>query len=174
MSEEKLLNLRKKELQVYVKYDQFEEDLKGPVDQVLRALIAFLDKVYPGLEILSQAQLTVDLQELIEEMKDVIAISPSGPLVLSKKRLTVKELIGLNLIGTFVGYKLNLAGKASLSLDELVNLTGKTKGSISGALTHMVNSRLVQKPEKGEYEISLLGTKRFIDEVFPKLKKETH
>ena len=174
MSEEKLLNLRKKELQVYVKYDQFEEDFKGPVDQVLRALIAFLDKVYPGLEILSQVRLTVDLQELIEEMKDVIAIAPSGPVVLSKKRLKVKELIGLNLIGAFVGYKLNLAEKASLSLDELVALTGKTKGSVSGALTPMVNDRLVEKPEKGEYKISLLGIKHFIDEVFPTLRGETH
>jgi len=174
MSEEELLNLRKKELQVYVKYDQFEEDFKGPVDQVLRALIAFLDKVYPGLEILSQVRLTVDLQELIEEMKDIIAIAPSGPVVLSKKRLTVKELIGLNLIGAFVGYKLNLAEKASLSLDEMVTLTGKTKGSVSGALTPMVNDRLVEKPEKGEYKISLLGIKHFIDEVFPTLRGETH
>ena len=174
MSEEKLLNLRKKELQVYVKYDQFEEDFKGPVDQVLRALIAFLDKVYPGLEILSQVRLTVDLQELIEEMKDVIAIAPSGPVVLSKKRLTVKELIGLNLIGAYVGHKLNLAEKASLSLNELVTLTGKTKGSVSGALTPMVNDRLVEKPEKGEYKISLLGIKHFIDEVFPTLRKENH
>jgi len=174
MSEEELLNLRKKELQVYVKYDQFEEDFKGPVDQVLRALIAFLDKVYPGLEILSQVRLTVDLQELIEEMKDIIAIAPSGPVVLSKKRLTVKELIGLNLIGAFVGYKLNLAEKASLSLDEMVTLTGKTKGSVSGALTPMVNDRLVEKPEKGEYKISSLGIKHFIDEVFPTLRGETH
>lgn len=174
MSKEKLLNMRKKELQVYVKHDQFEQDFEGPVDTVLRALIAFLDKVYPGLEILSQVRLTVDLQELVEEMKDVIAIAPSGPVVLSKKRLTVKELIGLNLIGAFVGFKLNLAGKASLSLDKLVTLTGKTKGSVSGALTPMVNDRLVEKPEKGEYEISLLGVKHFIDEVFPKLKEEAH
>jgi len=173
MNEEKLVNLSKKEIEIYVKYDQFQEDFKGPVDQVLRALMAFLDKVYPGLEILSQVRLTVDLQELIEKMKDVIAIAPSGPVVLSKKRLTVKELIGLNLIGTFVGYKLNLADKASLSLDELVNLTGKTRGSVSGALTLMVNSRLVQKPEKGEYKISPPGIKRFVDEVFPKLKEET-
>jgi len=174
MSEEKLLNLKKKELQVYVKYDQFEEDFKGPADQVLRALIAFLDKVYPGLEILSQVQLTVDLQELIEEMKGIIAIAPSGPVVLSKKKLTVKEQIGLNLIGAFVGYKLNLTEKASLSLDELVTLTGKTKGSVSGALTPMVNDRLVEKPEKSEYKISLLGIKHFIDEVFPTLREETH
>lgn len=174
MSKEKLLNMRKKDLQVYVKYDQFEQDFEGPVDTVLRALIAFLDKAYPGLEILSQVRLTVDLQELVEEMKDVIAIAPSGPVVLSKKRLTVKELIGLNLIGAFVGFKLNLAGKASLSLDKLVTLTGKTKGSVSGALTPMVNDRLVEKPEKGEYEISLQGVKHFIDEVFPKLKEEAH
>lgn len=174
MSEEKLLNLKKKELQVYVKYDKFEEDFKGPVDEVVRALMAFLFKVYPGLEILSQVQLTVDLQELIEKMKDIIAIAPSGPVVLSKKKLTVKELIGLNLIGAFVGYKLNLAEKASLSLYELATLTGKTKGSVSGALTPMVNNRLVEKPEKGEYKISLIGIKHFTHAVFPKLRVETH
>ncbi len=174
MSEEKLLKSRKKELEVYLKYDQFEEDFKGPVDQVLRALLAFLDKVYPGLEILSHVLLTVDLQELIEEIKDIVAITPSGPVVLYKMRLTVKELIGLNLIGAYLGYKLNLAEKPSLSLDELVTLTRKIKGSVSGALTPLVNGRLVEKPEKGEYKISLLGIKHFIDEVFPRLRRETN
>lgn len=174
MSEEKLVGTKKKEIQIYVKHNQFEEDFKGPVDQVLRALIAFLDKIYPGLEILSEVQLTVDLQELIEQMRDIIAIAPSGPVILCKKKLTIRELIGLNLIGTFVGYKLNFMEKASLSLDELVSLTGKTKGGISGTLTGMVNGRLVEKPEKGQYKISLFGIKRFMDEVFPKLKEEIH
>ena len=176
MSEEKLLNVKgmvkQKEIQIYVKHGKFEEDFKGPVDQVLRALMAFLDKIYPGLEVLTQVRLTVDLQTLIEKMRDVVAIAPSGPAILCEKKMTVKELIGLNLIGTFVGYKLNMVNKGSLSLDELVTLTGKTKGSVSGALTFMVNDRLVEKPERGEYRISVLGIKRFVDEVFPKLKEE--
>ena len=173
MKEEKLLSVGKKEIQIYVKHAQFEEDFRGPVDQVLRALIAFLDKIYPGLEILSQVRLTVDLQKLIEEMKDIIAITPSGPVILCKKKLTVKQLIGLNLVGAFVGYKLNLLDKASLSLDELVALTGKTKGSISRRITSMVNDRWVEKPERGECKISALGIKHFVDKVFPNLKEET-
>ena len=177
MKEEKLLNVKgvdkQEDIEIYVKYSGFEEDLKGPVDQVLRALISSLDKIYPGLEILSQVQLTVDLRELIGKMKGIVAIAPSGPVVLCEKKLIVKELIGLNLLGAFVGYKLNLLDKASLSLDELVTLTGKTKGSISRRITSMVNDRWVEKPERGEYKISPVGIKHFVDKVFPNLKEET-
>ena len=172
MSEERLLSVREKEIQIYVKHGEFEEDFRGPVDQVLRALIAFLDKVYPGLDILTQVRLTVDLQKIIEQMKDIIAVAPNGPVILYKKKLGVKELIGLNLIGTFVGYKLNLIDKGTMSLDELVKLTGKTKGTLSGTLTAMVNDRLVEKPERGKYKISMLGIKRFVDEVFPQLREK--
>ena len=177
MREEKILNVKgldkQEDIEIYVKYGGFEEDFKGPVDQVLRALMSSLDKIYPGLEVLSQVQLTVDLQELIEKMKDIVAITPNGPVVLCEKKLTVKQLIGLNLIGAFVGYKLNLLDKASLSLDELVALTGKTKGSISRRITSTVNDRWVEKPERGRYKISTLGIKHFVDKVFPNLKEET-
>ncbi len=171
MTEEKLLRTEGKELQVYVKFNEFEEDIRGSPDEVLRALMAFLDRVYPGLEVLSHIRLTVDLHGLTEQMKDVVAITSSGPVILYTKKLTIRELIGLNLIGAFVGYKLNLMDKDTLSLDELVTLTGKGKGSISGALTHMVGDRWVEKPERSEYRISTLGIKQFQEEVFPRLKE---
>ena len=177
MKEEKLLNMKgqdeQEHIEIYVKYGGFEEDLKGPVDQVLRALISSLEKIYPSLQIISKVQLTVDLQEIIEEMQDIIALTPNGPVILCEKKLTVKELIGLNLIGAFVGYKLSLFDKASLTLDELVSLTGKTKGSVSRRMSSMVNDRWVEKPERGEYEISLVGLKHFKEKVFPDLKEET-
>jgi len=171
VTEEKLLKTEGKELQVYVKFNEFEEDIRGSPDDVLRALMAFLDRVYPGLEVLSRIRLTVDLHGLTEQMKDVVAITPSGPVILYRKKLTIRELIRLNLIGAFVGYKLNLMDKDSLSLDELVTLTGKGKGSVSGALTHMVGDRWVEKPERGGYRISTVGIKQFQEEVFPRLKE---
>ncbi|UCC33863.1 MAG: hypothetical protein JSW53_02340 [Candidatus Bathyarchaeota archaeon] len=176
MKEEKLLNMKRQDehdhIEIYLKYGGFEEDLKGPVDQVLRALFSSLNKVHPSLELLSKVQLTVDLHELMEEMKDMVIIAPNGPLILCEKKLTVKELIGLNLIGTFVGYKLNLLDKISLTLGELTALTGKTKGSVSRRITSMVNDRWVEKPERGEYKISLAGIRHFIEKVFPNLKED--
>ncbi|UCE43679.1 MAG: hypothetical protein JSV57_04805 [Candidatus Bathyarchaeota archaeon] len=176
MKEEKLLNMKTQDeqehIEIYLKYSGFEEDLKGPVDQVLRGLFSSLNKIHPSLELLSKVQLTVDLQGLIEEMKDIVIIAPNGPLILCEKKLTVKELIGLNLIGAFVGHKLNLLDKISLTLDELAALTGKTKGSVSRRITSMVNDRWVEKPERGEYKISLVGIKHFKEKVFPNLKEE--
>ncbi len=178
MKEEKMLNMKRSDeeenIEVYVKYGGFEEDLKGPVDQVLRALISSLDKIYPGLEVLSRVRLTVDLQQLIEKMEGVVAISPNGPVVLCDKKLTVKRLIGLNLIGALVGYRLNLLDKPSLSLDELTTATSKPKGSISRRITTMVNDRWIERLERGEYKISTVGIKHFLDKVFPDLEEETH
>ena len=171
MTEEKLLRPEGKELQVYVKFNEFEEDIRGSPDDVLRALMAFLDRVYPGLEVLGRIRLTVDLHGLTEQIKDIVAVTSSGSVILSRKKLTIRELVGLNLIGAFVGYKLNLMDRDALNLDDLVNLTGKGKGSVSGALTHMVGNRWVEKPERGGYRISALGIKQFQEEVFPKLKE---
>jgi len=171
VTEEKLLRPEGKELQVYVKFNEFEEDIRGSPDDVLRALMAFLDRVYPGLEVLGRIRLTVDLHGLTEQIKDIVAVTSSGPVILSRKKLTIRELVGLNLIGAFVGYKLNLMDRDALNLDDLVNLTGKGKGSVSGALTHMVGNRWVEKPERGGYRISALGIKQFQEEVFPKLKE---
>jgi len=176
MKEEKLLDLKRSNgsdnIEIYVKYGGFEEDFKGPVDQVLRALISSLDKIYPGLEVLSRVRLTVDLQELIAKIEGVVAIAPNGPIVLSDKKLTVKELVGLNLLGAFVGYKLNLFEEPSLSLDDLVTLTGKNKGSISRRITTLVNDRWVERLARGEYRISTLGIKHFEDGILPNLREE--
>ena len=176
MKEEKLLDLTRsngpEDIEIYIKYGGFEEDFKGPVDQVLRALISSLDKICPGLEVLSRVRLTVDLQELIEAIEGIVAITQGGPIVLSEKRLIVKELVGLNLLGAFVGYKLNLFDKPSLSLDELVTLTGKNKGSVSRRITTLVNDRWVERLERGEYRISTLGIKHFQDEILPSLREE--
>jgi hypothetical protein len=178
MKEENLLNVKRSDeeenIEVYVKYGGFEEDLKGPVDQVLRALISSLDKICPGLEILSRVRLTVDLQQLIEKMEGIVAISPNGPIVLCDEKLTVKQLIGLNLIGVLVGYRLNLLDKLSLSLDELTTAISKPKGSISRRITTMVNDRWIERLERGEYKISAVGIKHFLDKVFPDLEEETH
>ncbi|MDH5687500.1 MAG: hypothetical protein OEZ48_06540 [Candidatus Bathyarchaeota archaeon] len=176
MREEKLLDVKEEDkrddIEIYVKYGGFEEDFKGPVDQVLRALISSLDKICPGLEVLSRVRLTVDLQGLIEKMEGIVAIAQSGPIMLSEKKLTVKELVGLNLLGAFVGYKLNLFDDPSLSLDDLVTLTGKNKGSISRRITTLVNDRWVERLERGEYRISTLGVKHFEDEILPNLREE--
>ena len=175
MREEKLLDVKgsdkREEIEIYVKYGGFEEDFKGQVDQVLRALISSLDKICPGLEVLSRVRLTVDLRELIEKIEGIVAIAPSGPIVLSDKKLSVKELVGLSLLGAFVGYKLNLFDEPSLSLDDLVALTGKNKGSISRRITTLVNDRWVERLERGEYRISTLGAKHYGDEILPNLRE---
>ena len=89
--------------------------------------------------------------------------------ILSKKKMSVKDLIGLNLLGTFIGYKLNLFDKASLLLDDLVRLTNRSKGSVSGTLTNMVMDHWVEKVERGTYQISLLGIKE-LNQVLVNLK----
>ncbi|NIP66597.1 hypothetical protein GWN63_00635, partial [Candidatus Bathyarchaeota archaeon] len=76
MKDERLLDRRKTQekegIEIYLKYGGFEEDFRGPVDQVLRALMSSLQKIHPGLELLSQVQLTVDLQDLIKKMEGIV------------------------------------------------------------------------------------------------------
>ena len=116
--------------------------------------------------------LTIDLENLIEDVKNLIALTPEGPVVLvSKQKLTASETICLYLIAAFIGNKLGKS-KDAQSKDEMQTGLGKSAKITSTRLGELIRKRLVTKTEEGNYRITTLGIKRFQEETLPEIREK--
>jgi len=161
-----------KKLQVTVKYGELRADYEGSPDDVLRGVIDFLRRVHPALEVVEKISLTTDLNNLLKALEGVVAVQPSGPVILSEKKITIEQTISLLLAGAYASHQLNLLNQESLALDALGRLTGKTGGSLRGTLSRMKEKQLIERLPEGGYRITPLGLKLLIDETTPALKRE--
>ena len=99
-----------------VKFGDIEHTFEGNINDVWFSVNKFFSENIPALEVVSKIMLTVDLQQLVQECKDVVAITPEGIAVLvSKERLTDNEALMLHLLAGYVGQKLGVLETASLS-----------------------------------------------------------
>jgi hypothetical protein len=153
-------------LKVHIEYGDLKAELEGDANAVFAGFIDFLKKTYPTLETLSKIQLTVDLRRLMEEAEGII-----GPVIMVEGGLTIEEVLSLMFAGALIGNQLKLFNKDTLTLEEIVRFSGKSRGALTGTLSRMKDKRLVEKAEGGGYKITPLGAKRLQEEVLPRLRR---
>lgn len=160
--------------EVQLKCGDFEARFSGNIDEVIKGFFKFLSDIYPTYETLSRITITVDIEELLKNLRGVIAVTPEGVVLLKPPEgvtLITRETLGLHLIKAYVGKKFGLLESDSLPIVDLLKLTGDKPGAIAGRLSEMVNEGLVERVGRGEYRITTLGVKVFLDTVIPKFKK---
>jgi hypothetical protein len=158
---------------VHVKFGDVEQTFEGNASDVWFLVNRFFSEHLPGFEVLSKIMLTVDLQQLVEDCKDIVAITPEGIAVLaSKERLTDNEALMLHLLAGYVGQKLGVLETASLTKETLQNGLGKSAKIISTRLGELCRKGYVVKMN-GDYKISTIGIKTLQNELLPKLKLKT-
>jgi len=116
--------------------------------------------------------LTVDLEKLVDDCRNVIAVAPEGPnLLVSKQKLTDNETLALNLLAAYVSNRLGLLNKDALSKEELQKKLGKSAKITSTRLGELSREELATKTEEGNYKITTIGIKRLQEEVLPKIRE---
>ena len=156
---------------VHIKYMDTEQTFTGEVNQVWVSVNRFFSEMIPALHIVKKALLTVDLEKLIEDCKNVIAVAPEGPVLLvSKQRLTDSETLTLHLLATYIGNKLGLS-KNFLTKAELQAALGKNPKITSTRLGELCREGYATKTDEGNYMITTLGIKRF-QEVLPEIREK--
>jgi len=149
-----------------------DQTFTGDADQVWRSINKFFKDTIPALHTLEKALLTVDLENLIEDCKNIIAIAPEGPVLLvSRQKLTDSETLSLNLLATYIGNKLG-NNKDYLSKEELQSGLGKNAKITSTRLGELIREGHTIKTEEGKYMITTLGIKRFQEEVLPEIREK--
>ena len=159
-------------LELFAKYKDMELRFKGKPDDVVRSLLKFLQQILPTYDLASKLTLTVDLEDLLEKMEGIIAFTPEGPVVtVSKGKLSgERDAILLHLVKTYIGYKTGRLEKDTLATSEITSLTGGKSSTVGARLSELVSAGWVERVGRGEYIITTLGIRNFIDEVLPKIE----
>jgi hypothetical protein len=164
--------LNKETVTVHIKYRDTEQTFTGDVNQVWISVNKFFSEMIPALHIVKKTLLTVDLEKLIEDCKNVIAVAPEGPVLLvSKQKLTDSETLTSHLIATYIGNKLGLS-KSFLTKEELQAALGKNPKITSTRLGELCREGYTTKTEEGNYRITTLGIKRFQEETLPEIREK--
>jgi len=161
-------------LELTVRYKDMEVKFTGNPDNVVRSFLGFMGKVLPTYELALDLTLAVDIGRLLESIKGLIAFTPEGPIVtVQKEKLSgERETIILHLIKAYTGHQIGRLEKDSLTTAEIMSLTGGKSGTIGARLSELSNLGWVERVGRGEYRITTMGVKAFLDEIAPKLKLE--
>lgn len=154
------------EVTVVVKYGGVEQTFTGKADDVWVSVNKFFSEMIPAFDIARKVTLTVDLAELIEEAKGVIAIAPEGPEVLvPKEKLTDSEALQFYLLGAFIAFRLGKRATDAMTKDELQAKLGKTPKITSTRLSELVKEGSVVKTDEGDYRLATVAVKRLQSEL---------
>ena len=159
-------------LTVHIKYKDTEQTFTGDADQVLRCINRFFSEMIPSLQTIQKALLTVDLENLIEDCKNLIAIAPEGPVLLvAKQKLTDSETLTLHLLAKYIANKLG-SPKEYLTKEELQIGLGKNAKISSTRVSELIREGHATKTEEGNYRITTLGIKQFQEETLPEIREK--
>lgn len=159
-------------VELIVKYRDIEAKFAGSPDEVIRAFFSFMSRVLPAYDLASNLILTVDLENLLKSVKGLIAFTPEGPVItVSRDKIGGdRNVIILNLIKAYIGYRAGRLEKDSLSKPEITASTGVKGSTVAARLSELTDAGLVERVGRGEYKITTLGVKVFLDEILPKIR----
>jgi len=164
--------LSKETIMVHIKYQDVEQTFTGNVNVVWVSVNRFFGEMIPALEVARKVVLTVDLEKLIDDCKNIIAVAHEGPsLLVSKKKLTDSETLALHLLAAYIGNKLGLLNSDTLSKEELQARLGKSAKIMSTRLGELCREGLATKTEEGNYKITTIGIKNLQEEDLPKIRE---
>lgn len=157
-------------VEAMLRYSGMEVRFTGTSDEVLKALMGFLNKVIPSLELIQAVTLTTDTERLLSNIRGVIGFTKEGVvLTVSRETLGEREAIVLHLTKTYVANMLGRREKDSLPIGELLTATGSKPGTVAARLSEMVDIGHVERVGRGEYRITTLGLKSCLDEILPRV-----
>ncbi|MEM2272749.1 MAG: hypothetical protein QXX56_00860 [Candidatus Bathyarchaeia archaeon] len=161
-------------LELIVKYGDIETKFVGKPDEVIRAFLNFISKFLPTYDLANQLTLSVDIESLLRSVKGLIAFAPEGPVItISRDKMGGdRNAVMINLIKAYIGYKVGRLEKDSLSVADLVSATGCKSGTVAARLSELTDMGMVERVGRGEYRVTTLGIKFFLDEILPKIKPE--
>jgi hypothetical protein len=161
--EQTCLNEPEHVVTVHVKYGEVEQTFKGDVNVVWASINRFFSEFMPAFDTARKITLTVDLTELIDDFKDIIAIAPEGPELISEEKLTDSEALKLYLLSCYIGYRLGKLPREALTKEELQTKLGKNMKIVATRLGELVKQGDVVKTEQGSYRISTKAVRQLQD-----------
>ena len=155
----------------HIRYKDVEQKFTGSAEDVWISVNRLFAEMIPALEVAGKIVLTVNIQDLIDDCKDIVAVAPEGAaLLVPRVKLTDNETLCLYLLATHIGHKLGLLDNEGLSKDRLRARLGKTAKIASTRLGELCREGLVVKAEDECYRMTNFGVRKLQKEMLPKIR----
>ena len=159
-------------VEVTVKYQGMEVKFTGTSKEVTRSFLEFMGKIMPNYELISRLTITVDFEKLLKDLEGIIAITQEGLIItIPRELIGERENILLHLIKTSVGYQLGKLDKDSISVADILTLTGGKPSSTAARLSELVDLGWVDRIGRGEYRATTYGITSFTETVLPRIRE---
>ena len=143
-------------MKVHVEYGDLKEDFEGDPDDVVRAFLTSLSKVYPSLEVVKKLVFQPNLSKLTDDLAGLVKFAPEGLLVMTSD-VPSEEAMIISLAGSYLGHRLGQLDSDATSANNLAKTTGKALKTISNQLAWMIDDGIIERVGRGQYRITSLG-----------------
>lgn len=165
------MSLEPKKVKVQIEYNGLKHSVEGSVEDAIKEVISFLSKVCPTYDVASKIVYAPDYIEILENLSDIVNLTPDGEPILLKQMSSTDEAIGLLLLTVEAVYKLGKRSSNALSAEELAKIVGKAEKTIRNTIAEMIKAGLIERVEKGTYRITTSGIREVSE--FIKVLKES-
>ena len=165
------MSQKPEKIQVHLKYKEFEQQFSAEPQEAWLLTNHFFKDFIPSFDIAQKLSLSIDLQQLAEDLSGIAAFSTDGAnLLVPKNKLTDNEALMIWLTTYYIGCKLGLVNSDSMSKDELQTKLGKSGKIVSTRLGELVKNGSVQKTADEKFKITTFGVVQTQKEVLPRIK----
>jgi len=157
-------------IKAHLEYEGLKFDMEGGPDEVFHAIVDFLNRIFPSLEVVSKVTFTVDFVKLMEDASQIVKIAPEGLILVSGAKLTADDAITSSLVGAYVGYKLKKTPEPFLSIQDLSEIIGKAVKTVRNQIAGALKEGIIKKAGRGKYQITNMGIVHFQETIIPRSK----
>jgi len=154
----------KPKLKLQVEYEGLRETFEGDIDEVFKALLRLLYRIYPQLEVASKLIWAPDLKYLTEKIPEYCKLTPEGDFIIVKPLPSAEQSILLILTLAYLSYKLEKRDEESVESREIAKAVNKAEKTVRNTLTELTKSNAVERVDKGRYRITSYGLKK-VEEI---------
>lgn len=139
-------------LEITIKYNGFKQTVSGSPDNVTKEYFNVLSKVLPAFDVISGLAFRPNLSEMAAKLKGSAHLYKDRVFILNRN-LLLEDSVLLALVAKYIGFGLKLTSNDSMSLQEILDSTGKTKKSIVRILDKLKSTNAVEQLLEGRYRI---------------------
>jgi len=139
-------------LEITIKYNDFKQTISGSPENVTREYFTVLGKVIPAIEVMSGLTVSPNLADMATKLRGSAHLYKDRVFIL-KKNPMLEDAILLALVSKYIGFGLGLTSNDSMSLQEILDSTGKTKKSTVRILDKLKSTNAVEQLLEGRYRI---------------------
>ena len=116
-------------LEVTIKYNNLKQTISGSPENVTREYFNVLNKVIPAFEVVSSLTASPNLVDMAAKLRGLVYFNKDS-IILLKKKAKLEDLVLLALVAKYIGFGLRITGRDNMSIQEIIDSTGKNKKSI--------------------------------------------